>query len=298
MYVSVAFDSEGCWEPATSHLMTKLATTFAEAKGINAKKDMLYIDIGANIGGTSLPMAASGFTTVALEGKPINFKHLSAAVAHSTKVSPRMAVFNAMLYYRSGVNLNFQDKPQNQGGIYVINPDLAESEKVPPVDIEVGPLGDVSKEQVVSITLDDVLYDKLPMRFHPTNFKYTFAKIDIEGSEFFAIMGGRRLFTKNRPVFVYLEFNPGKIHAVMGASVDVIKLVERFMRNDAYHAFHPEEEKGKKVLRVTNKFPVDDGYAEDYVFIADEHIAILSPETPIWIPTTEQPISTGAARKL
>lgn len=174
----------GVYEPR----MAKLFHDFFEYSGGGT-----YVDIGANIGLTTIPVARDPrIACLAFEPEPNNFYNLQSNVRRNC-VHQNVEVHKVAIYKESTV-LAFDINDTNLGG-HRISSDQAR--KVDVVEVHAEPLD----------------------RFD-ANIKGSVAvKIDTEGAEPFVIAGGSRVLS--RASIVVLEFCPNHMQTI-GSDPDVI----------------------------------------------------------------------------
>lgn len=158
-------------------------------------KEALYIDIGANVGLTSIPIARIGYKTVGFEPNP-----------HAlTQLTKNLALNSPVLYFLFPFALGVGDENLEYAELYSPvgnmgatsidhnwSPGISSSNKVH------APIFTLDKA-IGSIFSDDQL----------ENFNYLIIKIDVEGYEDQVIAGLGERLRKMRPVLIF-ENNPPK----------------------------------------------------------------------------------------
>jgi FkbM family methyltransferase len=187
----------GIWSPRTSLLFKNL---FAERGGT-------YLDIGANIGLTVIPIAQNPrVECYAFEPEPANFRYLRENVFVNCRTG-NVKLLNIALYDRDG-SLPFEIAERHSGDHRISMID-AEGEK------------NEHHRQKISVSakrLDDVIADVTePLA----------VKIDVQGAEPFVIAGGRRTLSQAR--LLSLEFWPYSMRRMDGdISAMIAFLAENF----------------------------------------------------------------------
>jgi FkbM family methyltransferase len=158
-----------------------------------------YLDIGANIGLTAIPVARNaGVRCLAFEPEPANFRYLRRNVVHNCGAN--VELFSLALFDRRG-RLPLQLSPTNQGDHRVRVADD-------------GPLGEAGWPvvQIDAERLDDVLAGRelrAPLA----------AKIVAQGAEAHIVAGGRRILARVQAMVV--EIYPYALRR-MQADMDVL----------------------------------------------------------------------------
>jgi FkbM family methyltransferase len=188
-----------------NHEMNERLTSFFSKDGGT------YVDVGANIGLTLVPLAQNpNVDIIAFEPDPSNFHYLTRNVAdnctHGNVTLHRLAAF------KEKTELSFELSPDNLGNHRIRLKD------------EAGALSEQFRKTIVveAVRLDDVVEVKR---------KPLAVKIDTEGAESFVIEGGPRLLSEAQLFFT--EIWPYGI-ARMGGDIErVAKLIK-----DNFKTFH------------------------------------------------------------
>lgn len=173
--------------------------------GFFAGRGGTYIDVGANVGLTTIPVARNPrVSCVALEPEPGNFSFLTANIAancpHGNVVIKRAAAFERH------DTLHFEISPDNHGDHRIR---LRAGE---------GQLREQDRKviEIEALPLDDLLQaPDGPLAI----------KVDTQGAEPFVVKGGRRLLSSAE--LLILEFWPYAMARMGGDPEDVIQLLER-----------------------------------------------------------------------
>lgn len=169
------------WSPVLLELITKKMFS----KGIGT-----YLDIGANIGMTAIPIANAGDISVhCFEPEPRNLSFLKRNIEMNAQ-DRNIVLHDCALFSQNG-SLELEISPENRGDHRIRN-------QGPPVQ---GKLGEEHREtiSVGARTLDSIL-------LADTLRKPIVAKIDVQGSEVDVFRGGRRIFSEID--YMVLEFWP------------------------------------------------------------------------------------------
>ena len=171
----------------------KWDTTATEIIQLFNARDTLYLDIGANIGITSIPVAKLGYPTCAFEPNPlaleILFKNLAENPSDNFTVIPlALGKMKDVSTFRSLY------VPLGNLGAASLNEKWSPGRNSP---IRFG----------VKQTCIDAA---IPFCFSPkelSRFKQVVIKVDVEGSEIEVLEGGRNFIREKRPVIIF-ENNP------------------------------------------------------------------------------------------
>ncbi|CAF1240625.1 unnamed protein product [Adineta ricciae] len=153
-------------------------------------KSAAFLDIGANIGWFTLVMATLGHKVIAIEPMQNNVKLLQASV-HASQVSQNVIVHPNGLGVKPSLCILYSDN-RNVGDGHTICDITSEEEasrRIP---------GGYSLRQVINSTRLDTL----------VNQNIDVMKIDVEGSELYAVQSGIRLFDEYTVRHVISEFSP------------------------------------------------------------------------------------------
>ena len=232
-HVSRQFLRNGCYNPQeVKHLSSLLTTT-----------DRLLV-VGGHVGGVAIPLSKKVRTVDVIEASPHNHKLLAANALLAG--CNNMTIHNWAASDSNG-QLEFLMSSENSGG-----------SKRAPAQRNANYLYDKPQSiQVPAHRLDDVF-----------NEKFDAVLMDIEGSEYFAIRGAKRLLSECR-VFIF-EFIPDHLENVAGIGFDdffAVLPVDQFSS-----AIFPRQ--GKKVAvsnlrqELLNLYESGD-YEDGVVLIAD-----------------------------
>ena len=174
IHISEKVRKYGQWEPA---LVKRLAQV------LKSQTNIELLDIGCNLGVYTLTMAHQGTNVTAIDAEVENIKLLSKSVKLGSLDSRVTLIWNALSNEHKEVTLR---KFKNRVGCTQIK-DVKPS-AVKPVDSNV----------IRTIMLDDLL----PI----FKGKRVVLKIDIEGSEYKALLGGKTFFKEIDVPFIQMEF--------------------------------------------------------------------------------------------
>lgn len=172
---------------------------------------MTYLDIGANIGLTAIPVAAAGHKVIAFEPVPENFGHF-VRNAQRNGVADRIVAYNKALLDAKGT-ASFELSPSNHGD-HRFRTAAA-----------IGAMGenDWSVVDVVVDTLDDAL----------AGIDGDFAvKMDTQGSEPLVIKGGAGVLARTK--MILCEFSPYQMNRMGTDSTLLIDFLSGFDHAEIY----------------------------------------------------------------
>jgi FkbM family methyltransferase len=157
---------EGCWSPKTIAMVQDF---------FGPSKEGTYLDIGANIGLTAVPIAASSIRTIAFEAVPTNVAFLRRN-ADANGATKHIEVVGAALLDKPG-EVTFELSPTNHGDHRFRNAD----------DISL-----MDESQWATITVPAHALDSYADRISGP----VVMKIDVQGAEPLVFRGGRAVFDK------------------------------------------------------------------------------------------------------
>lgn len=172
---------------------------------------LTYLDIGANIGLTAIPVAAAGHRVIAFEPVPENYEHLLQNVRRNG-VSDRMTVHNKALLDAKGT-ASFELSPSNHGDHRYRT------------DAAIDGMGENSWSvvEVAVDTLDEAL----------AAIGGDFAvKMDTQGSEPLVIKGGAGVLGRTR--MILCEFSPYQMNRMGTDSTLLVDYLAGFDRAEIY----------------------------------------------------------------
>lgn len=177
VYVSVQIARSGCWERDIVFKAMNVLTSYRE---INV------LDLGCNIGTFTITAAAHGFRVVGVDPVKKNLKLLSKSLRLGRLEKNVSLFWNAVSDQRDIIVLT--DEAGNVGGTSIKS-------------------FNNSSINLVGIDEDHIAYSVLLDDFISIfNDKPVFIKMDIEGSEFKALLGGQKFFREKDVQYVLLEW--------------------------------------------------------------------------------------------
>lgn len=201
--VILKYALEGEWSPRT---VKRIADRLSVTGGT-------YIDIGANIGLTAIPVALAGAAVIAFEPVPLNVSYLTRNIALNG-VSDRIVVHNCAVLDGSRT-VEFELSAENHGDHRLRN------------SLGMEKMGENtwSTIQVHGRALDDLLKPD-------TLTAPLIIKMDTQGSEPIVIAGGKRTFALAE--MIICEFSPYQM-ARMGSDVSrILALLREFSSIEIY----------------------------------------------------------------
>jgi FkbM family methyltransferase len=176
--------SRGHWEPHVGRTLERVV-----------EPDWVCLDVGANIGTFTLPLACLAARVVAFEANPATFRHLTANVESLGAVASRVTLVQAALLDHPGT-LELVEPVEFAGTAYVsTHRDPSTKNRHPHVPDD----GRVVVHRVDALRLDDWLAGESVERID-------LMKIDVEGAEGLVLQGALELLQRFRPYLV-TEYN-------------------------------------------------------------------------------------------
>ena len=160
-----------------------------------SNKNTLYIDIGANIGLTSIPIANLDYETVAFEPNPVALKLLAQNL---TLNAPNRYYLFPFALGANIENVEIMDLFMPRGNLGASSPNFDWS---PGVDT-------LLRFSVPKISLDKAVSLLFPQR-SLNRFENVVIKLDVEGHEDSVMEGAEELIKVKRPIVIF-ENNPPK----------------------------------------------------------------------------------------
>jgi FkbM family methyltransferase len=182
----------------------------------------VFLDVGANIGWYTLlasTIVGEYGRIYAIEPRPGTFERLQETIALN-KLQNKVKLYQLAVSDKSGSGfLSWVPQTDNPGGSFLSNEDLS---------------GNMVSHPVELVTIDSLDINTV-----------NFIKIDVEGSEYRAIMGAMNLILKNRPI-ILSEILPLSLQRISGKSAD--EYLELFLKLD-YKIFIIDGIHGGKEIR-------------------------------------------------
>ncbi len=181
-------------------------------KSFDGKEGGTFIDIGANIGFTSIPMAKAGITCIAFEPDPVNFGFLQKNL-HESGVADKVTLYNTALYDRS-CQVRFELSDWNHGDHRI---------RIGDGNIY-GVVGEKHRK-VITVNaekLDDMIsVDDLQ--------RPIVIKIDTEGAEVNVFRGGKNVIS--RADLVIFEYSPYVIRRLDADEAELGRFAEKHFKS-------------------------------------------------------------------
>ncbi|OWF37981.1 hypothetical protein KP79_PYT14301 [Mizuhopecten yessoensis] len=226
--ISATLKRKHAYEPETAVVLFDLLKNEPEAN---------FIDIGANIGVHTLPIAQYGRKVISVEALHFNIEPLCASVDVGNLHDRVTIVHNAMTNRRGIVTLGADDG--NLGGTFVD----VDSKHVKA--LKGGRIHGNWLNPVNTVTFDDLL--DLPVI---SDFSKVLVKIDIEGSEYKALQKSKLFFQRTTVIGVFMEW---EFHRKMRSGEDII----RYMENANFVPYFPSKAKTILNTRNSSTWPYD-----------------------------------------
>lgn len=202
--ISAELSKSGAWEP--NYL-------YAVGSILRMNPDMLFLDLGCNIGVYTILAAKLGHKVFALDPNKINLRLLAKSVSLGGLTSKVTLLCNAISDVRKNVTLT--DIVGNVGATFVES-------------VEDGETGDLDSDKIVfSITLDDLL----PVFKH----QEVFIKMDIETYELRALRGAENFFKQVEVKYVLMEW---LYHKQYDSGKEIIEIMTKYGLYPHVNAHH------------------------------------------------------------
>ncbi len=208
--ILLEYAGTGSW---AEHTVAAFRRFFADRGGV-------YLDIGANIGLTAIPVARNPqVRCIAFEPDPVNFANLTDNIRRNAEHG-NVELHQVALFDRAGSLPLSLATDGNLGDHRVVTADAAPDRG--------------RTIQVPAARLDDVLLDDMaPARFGPLA-----VKLDAQGAEPFIIAGGQEVL--RQASLVVLEFSPMLIDRLGGDVAVVIDFLAGFEQFEIARDDHGE----------------------------------------------------------
>ncbi|KAL4526841.1 hypothetical protein Ndes2526A_g01269 [Nannochloris sp. 'desiccata'] len=195
--VSRAFRETNHWEKREVAAVVEQLITVADRKGVS-RSEVVFIDIGANLGTFTMAAAAAGFKVYAFEPMETNI----AAIRHS--ICANKQFLNNVALIETGLGNEFQTCGLYSGDANVgdgfVNCDPSFR-----IDAEVHAKRNISKRQDLIVRrLDDLLGSSV---MDSLKARVAVLKIDVEGFEPLVFEGAKKFLDVVHPEFLMTEVN-------------------------------------------------------------------------------------------
>ncbi|MEW8547984.1 MAG: FkbM family methyltransferase [Candidatus Thiodiazotropha sp.] len=174
VYVSASLHKHGEWETSL---------VFNIARFLHSHSNVEFLDLGCYIGPYTLAIAHQGTKVTAVDPLLQNLKLLSYSVKLGNLEKYVTLVWHAVSNEHTLVSLG--DAPGNIGGTFIQDKKLLSE-------------SDMKRQLSRTITLDDLV----PL----FKDKTVVIKMDMEGSEYKALLGGNQFFNKVNVILIQMEF--------------------------------------------------------------------------------------------
>lgn len=199
--------------------------------------DMNFIDIGANIGVHTLPIAQHGRKVLAVEALHFNIEPLCASIDLGNLHDRVTIVHNALINRRGMVNLGAENG--NLGGTFV---DF-DSKHIKA--LKMGRVGGNWLKPVYTMTFDDLL--DIPVI---DQFRKVLIKIDIEGSEYKALQNSKKFFQNTKVMGVLMEW---EFHRKMPSGTNIL----HYMTALNFVPYFPSKTRKALDIQNSSSWPYD-----------------------------------------
>jgi len=211
IFVSASISPTSYWEKDISDRFCR------EYGNLTSKAD--FLDVGANIGTWSIPMAQclrqlkQGGSVIAVEALGPNANHVAAA-AHANSLD-NIELFNYALGEGGSQDQTVEEvSDDNKGGSAIVSGSSGK---------------DTGTETVSMTTLDAILQDRLASE----DSRIFGMKMDIENYELYALRGAPRLLREHhRPCLIYVELRVNS-HAPSAEAMQLLK-AHGYERDEAF----------------------------------------------------------------
>ena len=180
----------------------------------------IFIDVGANVGACSIPMAASGMTTLAFEPMPSNLHYFTKSVLvnqHRLGNLPKLHVFAAALGATSKY-ITLHSQSDNFGNS-MLGTFIRDSDSRLP-----------AREASIESTVRVLTYDEAIASL-PSNGSVALMKIDVQGAEASVLQGMNGTFASHSsylPRYVFTEIDPVRLRGQNSSSAQLLGLLKAY----------------------------------------------------------------------
>lgn len=215
-YISKQIVETGFWEKDLVQMAEKV---------LESDPYLAVLDLGCNIGVFTITAAVNGHTVIGVDPNQKNLRLLSKSLCLGKIYTNVTLIWNAVSNNRSLVVLH--DAKGNVGGTSVKN--VNELDEDIPDD-----------HKAYAILLDDLcnFFDNSPI----------FIKMDIEGSEYNALQGGKRFLEKKNVKYILMEWFQ---HKGKKSAEGIINLLS----NASFHPYSGQNFNAALKLKDFNKWP-------------------------------------------
>ena len=197
-FIISAFKTDGAYEITISKYIIEALLFYSSKKHIKNNKDILILDIGANIGWYPSLLGRYGYTILSFEAFEKNNYVAKKNYCYLNKVSNVIIITKGLSSQEKKCQY-FTNLNNAGNGMIICNNNNIKSKSLSRLFIE-----DSEVELTTLKTFMPYLSDK----------NIALMKIDIEGYEYKALIGGKELITKYHVPFIVLEFSPSFLKEV------------------------------------------------------------------------------------
>jgi len=196
-----------------------MAETFAKASTHDDMgREMVFLDVGSNIGFHSLCVGAGSIRTISVEANTQNYGALWTSI-HKNKWQQKMTAFNVAVSDGTATEpLCFRVFPGNMGGNSAISPEDHQSK-----DWHT----DIPCDYVNVTTVDTLLSSTVELLQQERALCPLVMKMDVEGFEHRALTGSKALLELYSPCMIYMELHvPLLLAAKAAPPIETMRLLQ------------------------------------------------------------------------
>ncbi|KAI9017656.1 S-adenosyl-L-methionine-dependent methyltransferase [Gaertneriomyces semiglobifer] len=255
--VSDFIKKTGSWDEGKTRMMIQ---KLGEVQSANSQKEIVFLDIGANVGWFTLTVAAAGYKVVAVEPMIANHMLLRPSICANKGFSDRITLYDVGLNNQKEQCFLFSDIYNKGDGTTACSTDTSKTK-----DWNPDPEKYVFLQNINVETLDSV------MAAHKGQY-VGLVKIDVEGFEPWVLKGGMEFFSNkaNRPPFIITEFSPGMIlrNAKKGDPLDFLRTWDSL----GYHIYKNSWTDGRLQPSEFPEFVEHIGNGITDIFVVDSQV--------------------------
>jgi len=175
------------------------------------KKDIYFVDIGANIGSLSIIIAANGFSVIAIEAMEDNVLIMKASMCLNPKDSTRIQLIHTAL-----------GKEEDECVFYSGDNNVGDGHVACGDNIEIPQRYHVRQTMHVR-RLDDIMHS-----FGNIQGRVGAMKIDVEGAEPWVVQGGAEFIDSVKPMSIATEVSSMSIGVSKTSTYEYMKFLTRW----------------------------------------------------------------------
>jgi len=183
----------GGWEQREFMALLKSAEKWATKKGFK-NEEVIFVDIGANLGVYTLGFAEKGFSVISFEAGLVNNILINRVLCDVPEFQERITLYDFGLGHEESICSFFSHDINKADGHLHCSTDFDEVWKPP--------AGYIVRDVVKVFRLDDVINDPAVLS------KIGAVKMDTEGYEALIVEGGKNFFNSKIP-YIFSEAQPG-----------------------------------------------------------------------------------------